>query len=350
MANNFLNLFETKAEQDKNYITEEGHNEFPWVSLCKENNKFYYTSYIEFKDKGEVGDFYYDNGKFSTDVDINIATPIGIVVIPENFIPSSPKCRIMSLVNMDCTNPENGSTNDAKMCWGNYGVTIPELKELTDAPIGSGSTVCLSTAGIYNTVLIPSDDFNGIKYSGDTKARYGYDDFPQFSGNLSISPYLCDENGNETFNNEFIRTEAPSNESNRFSDLDGYFNTNVLVKDNYTSGQTSWMTDDVILSNSGPGFSAAACCCKRFKAGNLDWYLPSQGEATFMIPRKRIINIQLNKIIMQNSKLAKTIQGSFLTSSKNRATISNGNVQLSDGHSNWRERFRTEQVRAFAII
>ena len=345
MANNFLNLFETKAEQDKNYITEEGHNEFPWVSLCKENNKFYYTSYIEFKDKGEVGDFYYDNGKFSTDVDINIATPVGIVVIPENFIPSSPKCRIMSLVNMDCTNPENGSGQQVGICFGNYGVHIEELPYYTQGPIGSGST---KVVGLNACAILPSDSYTTAQYSGDPTTYYTY---ATYWWGAAVSPYLVDENGNETFNTEYIRTESPSSSLNKLSDLNGYYNTTILTQDKYTSGQTDWKTASQIYSDYGAGFSPAACVCKRFKAGNLDWYLPSAGELGFIIPRMNKLNKQLSKLKRQTINYATIIMKCDVQSS----TIDNDNenvrCQTLDGNLYRIPRQRYDNVvRAFAII
>lgn len=140
------------------------------------------------------------------------------------------------------------------------------------------------------------------------------------TGCTAVSPYLVDKDGNETFNEEYIKTESPSSIYNRLSDLNGYSNTEILVQDKYTSGQTDWRTAGTIYSSSGSGYMAAACCCKRFKAGDLDWYLPSAGELGFILPRCLKLNNQLLKLQKQTKNVALCKSHSYYSSTFNRLT------------------------------
>lgn len=87
--NNYLNLIETKTEYDEVYQLDSSVYSKPWVSFCKESKKVSYN--IQFFHKvGKVGDFYYANGLFSTEINLKEGIPIGIMVIEKDFIPSSP--------------------------------------------------------------------------------------------------------------------------------------------------------------------------------------------------------------------------------------------------------------------
>ena len=289
MDNKYLNLFSSLSEQQKVYSA---HTyDMSYVDYTIENNTVHYAQPF-FHSVGKVGDFYYENGLYSTDVDLTQGTPIGIMVIEKDFIPTSPKGRVMSLLEMSCSSPTSGSTSYQSMCWGNYGVdtTLPNLTSVVHG--GTGTTALSTAQGVKGYAYLPSDKFTTLQYSGDPSTYYYYQD----SDGHAISPYLTDSDGNTTFNTEYIKTTSPSSSANCLSDLDGYGNTEVLTNDTYTSGQSDWKTASAITNNSGAGYSPAACCCKRFEVGRLDWYLPSMGELGFIMPRFNVIQNQLTKL------------------------------------------------------
>ena len=289
--NKYLNLIETKTEHDEVYQYYSSVYSKPWVSFCKESKKVSYNIPF-FHSVGKVGDFYYENGLYSTDVDLTQGMPIGIMVIEKDFIPTSPKGRVMSLLEMSYSSPNSGSTSYQGIVWGNSGVNTT-LPNLTSVVHGGTGTTALSTAqGVKDYAYLPSDKFTTLQYSGDPSTYYYLKD----SNGHAISPYLTDSDGNVTFNTEYIRTTSPSNSANCLSDLDGYGNTEVLTNDTYTSDQSDWKTASAITNNGSSGFSPAACCCKRFEVGGLDWYLPAMGELGFIMPRFNVIQNQLTKL------------------------------------------------------
>ena len=304
MDNKYLNLFSTLSEQQKVYSA---HTyDMSYVDYTIENNTVHYAQPF-FHSVGKVGDFYYENGLYSTDVDLTQGTPIGIMVIEKDFIPTSPKGRVMSLLEMSYSSPNSGSTSYQGIVWGNSGVNTT-LPNLTSVVHGGTGTTALSTAqGVKDYAFLPSDKFTTLQYSGDPSTYYYYNN----SDGHAISPYLTDSDGNVTFNTEYIRTTSPSNSTNCLADLDGYSNTEVLTNDTYTSSQSDWKTASAITNNSDAGYSPAACCCKRFEVGGLDWYLPSMGELGFIMPRFNVIQNQLTKLKNHGGNSFSSLLGNF---------------------------------------
>ena len=287
-TNKYLNLINTNDEQEQLYSSYTYDKSY--IDYTVENKKVHYAQPF-FHKVGKVGDFYYENGLFSRDIILKRGIPIGIVVIEENFIPTSPQGRIMSLVDMNYSTPTTGGTYTQGMYWGNYENTIPLQYYDEIAHCGYDNTISSFVQGLTNSASLPSDSFSAKNYSGDPSTYYANSNYH------AISPYLTDASGNTTFNTEYIKTTSPSSSANCLSDLDGYGNTEVLTNDTYTSGQSDWKTANTITNNSAAGYSPAACCCKRFEVGGLDWYLPSMGEIGFIMPRFSVIQSQLTKLI-----------------------------------------------------
>lgn len=307
-----INYFATLAEQKAAYEAEELN--IPQVDYCAETDLVNYNSKSTlFKKIGNVGDFYYENGLFSSDVDLTQGTPIGIVVIPRNFIPTSPKGRVMSLVNMSM-NGFSGTTSEETMYPGLYFTETPLTKYYYYAGHGTGTTVQTNLVGNYSAVFQPSDRWN----DGEPQRVQSPDD-PQayYSGsgstdNHGVSPYKVDEDGNITFNSRYgekeIYTGTVDYVLNAFSDFDGYGNTDVQIS---TSAQTDWKTASVLENNRR--YALSACACKRFNCGGLDWYLPSCGELGFLAPRHKVLQSQLQKLIDANGTAALIPENQYQT-------------------------------------
>lgn len=347
-----INYFESAAEQTAAYETEEF--KLPQVDYCLETNIVsYHPIDTFFKTSGNIGDFYYENGKFSTDVDLTKGTPIGIVTIPKDFIASSPNGRIMSLLWMS----NSGFTGTTQECLLNYGLigvsTVRCYKKL--ACCGTKYSGSSTVSSVQDTANLPSDSFSGeIQYSGDPTTYYlGSAASEQYN---AISPFLTDENGNTIFNTEYIKTDSPSSVQNGFSNLDGYGDTAILTNDKNTSGQTDWKTADTIVNESSWesafGYSPAACCCKRFNVGNLDWYFPSIGELGFIMPRMKVLNDQMQKLIDNGGEqFCSLLNGGTILSSTDIYTNSRRGINTSNGSAFLCATEDTNyQVRAFAMF
>lgn len=299
-----INYFATLAEQKAAYEAEELN--IPQVDYCAETDIVNYNSKSTlFKKTGNVGDFYYENGMFSSDIDLTQDTPIGIVVIPRNFIPQSPNGRVMSLVNMSLSG-FSGTTKEELMYPGLYKINTTRTKYTYYAGHGTGTTVNVHNIGNYHPVFQPSDRWNDgepqrVQSPDDPQAYYSGSGSSDYHG---VSPYKVDENGNITFNSNYgdekIYTGTVAYVLNAFSDFDGYGNTNAQIN---ASAQADWKTAESLRSDAQT-FAVSACVCKRFNCGGLDWYLPSCGELGFLAPRHKVLQSQLQKLIDANGTAA----------------------------------------------
>lgn len=338
----YLNLFQTTVEHNKAYAT--GGFNRPWVSCCTEDKEVYWN-----KPMGSVGDILYNNGIISYEADFSIGTPIGIFVIPSGFIPDSPYGRVMSLVNMDCSNPETGGLVTQSMSWGCNSIDTTLVNYSKIANGGTKTSVTTNVVGLSGFGALPSDKFSGLTYPGDTSTAY------YKASNIAncLSPYLIDEDGNETFNSEYILRTTPSSTANCLSDIDGDTNAFSLTQNVYTNGQTDWKTASTIYDSRGSGATApASCCCSRFKVGGLKWYLPSIGELAFILPRFNLINSQLQKIIDAGGlSIAYTIpdDGYYWSSTECNAQYAR-DISFGDGMIYNEDKGSRLKVRAFAMV
>lgn len=207
---------------------------------------------------------YYTNGEIKT-IDIanwntSLGTPIGVVVIPSNFLPDG-KSRILSLKAVDSSG--NATTSHSSMIWG-VSVIDTTLTNYDSVPITNNTG---SVSSSYNSLgYLPSDNFTGNTSYVDSKAKYSTADTKKIP-----SPY----NGNE-FNTDYSKDISGYN--NVLSDFNGLSNTQVLVGlgSNYKAANAAWDYNDGV--------------------SNTQWYLPSASELGFMIARFKAINNTISQL------------------------------------------------------
>ena len=236
-------------------------------------------------------------------------TPIGVVVVPFTHTPDD-TVRIMSLKNMDCSNPENGSTATSgnigtiSMYWGGYGSDIPTLTNYTAVPNIDKTTQDGGTVGSKYWVRIPSNYVNGSTFDGGvdsildpgTKYYESNDD-----ANYGISPYAVYDW------KSFEALSLITKSTNAMLDYDGRGNTDkILAVDN--SGSTDWQTASTITNTTGDSYvHASAQCCWRYSTVGIaehGWYLPACGELLYIVPRYADINEALTKLMAADSSKA----------------------------------------------
>ena len=241
----------------------------PNLCFVEETNGFVFKPIIMNgggSEEPSVGDVaYYNNGKIKT-VSISkwntsLGTPIGVVVIPSNFLPDG-KARILSLKAVDRNG--NAATSHSYMFWGQSGNYVDTtLTNYTKVPITDNTSSTSSSS--YSSGYLPSDNFAGSTSFVDSNAKY------YTTGSNKIpSPY----NGN-VFNTDYGK-EISGN--NAFSDFNGLSNTQVLVGlgSDYTAANAAYNYNDGV--------------------SNMQWYLPSAGELGFLVARVKTINSTISQL------------------------------------------------------
>ena len=212
-------------------------------------------------------------------------TPIGVVVVPASHnVYGDGSCGVMSLKEMNCDSPDNGSTSYQYMFWGGYGDDI-SLPNLNQVPTGNTSNGI--PTGQTSHAYLPSDRFSGAQCAHDTDVSY-YNALYE----LAPSPYLTDGSRNPGY----YQTTSPSSESNALADFDGIGNSQVLL--DLATSQSSWKTASSITNDSDSGYYPTACCCWRYHTEGTqqgDWYLPACGELGYIVPPFNKINDAIDK-------------------------------------------------------
>lgn len=243
---------------------------------------------ILFYDKKNKYIFLIKEKNISYFTDNTLYQPIGIVVVPGTHnIYGDNTCSIMSLVNMRYDTPYKGG-EEQNICFGNRYTSVDELVNYNEYIITDDNDP--QTLSVNTSSNLPTDYFNenGINCLHNTNAYYN-----ENYTNKTPSPYLTNDKRNYDYSNTSI---SPLN---ALSDFNGKNNTNILTNDIYTSGQTTWKTDDTIINDYGNGLSPAACCCRKYKTNGTesgDWYMPSLGELGYIISKLNKINEVLSKL------------------------------------------------------
>ena len=205
-----------------------------------------------------VGDVAYWDGSSIQTIekegwDTSLGTPIGVVVIPSNFLPDG-KARIVSLKAVNSSG--NATTSHSGMLWGNTS-TDTTLTNYTKVPITDSNQ---EVSGSNSKGYLPSDNFTAEQSIVDPSAYYSYND----NNNQIPSPYT-----NGKLNPDYCM-EISGN--NALSDFNGLSNTQVLVGlgSDYVAANAAWNYSDGV--------------------SNTQWYLPSAGELGFMVARFKAIN------------------------------------------------------------
>lgn len=209
----------------------------------------------------------------TTDYPIERFTPIGIVVIPSSHTDNG-RPKIVSLDNMDNTNPDNGTNQDRLIRWGFENENIPNLVYRNQLPCLSE----LTENGVLNYtssyVYLPMD-FSGF-YENPLNSNEGfYDNTPSM-----CSPYK--EDGTKE-----LRYFDTSNSNNALSDFDGKDNTEKVIS-YVNSKSTDWQTANEI-EDFGEYCLAPFKCCWRYHTEGTnqgEWYVPSANELGYLITRQ----------------------------------------------------------------
>lgn len=249
----YLKKFNTTTEYDQF----KSGSEFvlPNVSYVENSDVVMYGPYVA--PPAAVGDVaYWDGSKVKTctlgSYDSSMGTAVGVVVIPENFLPDG-KARMIALKQ------SNNKT------WGGYGTDISDLVNYNRVPItdNAGST----TTGSNVNGHLPSDRFTGSQSFVDPMAKYGN------TSNLIPSPYLSDG----TLNPEYMKTIEGYN--NALSDFNGKGNTDILVG----------LGSDYVAANHAKDYTIDG-------VSSINWYLPACGELGVMIARLGSINAVISTL------------------------------------------------------
>ena len=228
--------------------------------MVRDSNVVKYQQYIA--PPAKVGDIAYWDGSGIKTVPLSgwkdsLGTPVGVVLIGENFIPDG-KARIISL---------NDAGNFAWVDDDYY--NNPIIKSFTSVPItdNAGSTTTGSSEWVG---FLPSDnsDWNGPQSYVDPLTKY------HESADLFIpSPYLNDGSFNPAYATEL-------DGGNALSDFNGLSNTETLKN----------ISDRI--------FYAANACWnyKDIANSNLQWYLPAAGELGFLMSRYKLINTSIQAV------------------------------------------------------
>ena len=239
---------------------------------------------------------------------ISLGTPIGVVVIPSNFLPDG-KARIVSLKAVNSSG--NATTSHLTMKWSNT-KTDTTLTNYTKVPITNNTGSVSSSSNSYG--YLPSDNFTGDTSFVDGSAKYS-----TTSTNKIPSPY----NGNE-FNTDYSKDISGYN--NTLSDFNGLSNTQVLVGlgNDYVAANAAWKYNDGV--------------------SNTQWYLPSAGELGFMVARLKSIN----STISQLGYVA--VPSNYFWSSTQYSSGYACRVGTSNGYVNGNLKDSLDYVRPFASL
>lgn len=239
----------------------------------------------------------------------SLGTPIGVVVIPEGFLPDG-KARMISLKPVD----KNGNVSvfNEAMIWGPAGIdtTLTNFNRVPTTD-NSGST----TTGSYPVGYLPSDKFTGTQSFVDAQAKY-----PN-SSNLIPSPYLNDTTMNPAY------SEAISGYNNTLSDFNGLSNTQTLVGlgSDYMAANAAWNYSDGVSS--------------------IQWYLPAMGELGFLMPRFNAINAAITAM---GGVIVDGIYGFW--SSSEYGTGNASSLRINNGDVYYNYKTNSDYVRPFAML
>ena len=247
----------------------------PHVVLIRNTDKVFYKQLTP-PPPAQVGDIAYWNESSVKTTPLSswntsLGTPVGVVMIPENFLPDG-KARIISLNYV----VYNGSED---LVWDSYGwegdITDSPAPNFNNFPTtdNAGST----STGSFSQGCLPSDRTDSDKWISGTQsyvdplARYNSQALEWGYYPMIPSPYIGEE-----FNPAY--SEATDG-GNALSDFNGLSNTQLLV-------------------SAGTRYAAAHACWNYKDAANsnLQWYLPAMGELGFLMARYELINTSIQAI------------------------------------------------------
>lgn len=358
----YLRTFDTKRNYKKD---KRNHSlDLPNVSYIKKDGSTYITPAITNKYNAEAGDILcytkesYDKWVAATEGDAKTAAfnemyasikyikpeaytgqiaetyiADGIVAVPYSHTDDN-TVRVMSLKYMNCDTPESGSLTATNIVWGAY-VDIQGIKNhtggvyLSDPDLGDISGLA-STDPVY----LPSDVFTAKEVIGSDSEYY----WNRTSDHLVPCPYLADGSLNPQFRG--MDSNGSTLQNNCLSDMNGMSNTKAIIDtldkthlDKTLMASTITNKQSVALDSGSTRTFPAAICCQRYhsvlKPNSVlytpkdtsttitygDWYLPSAGEAAYIIVSRGKIAYALDRINTAHNNSAAEYNTDWLWSS-----------------------------------
>lgn len=390
----YLKTFDTRADYKRD---KKGHSlSLPNVSYIKKDGSTYITPAITNKYNAEAGDILcytkesYDKWVAATEGDAKTAAfnemyasikyikpeaytgqiaetyiADGIVAVPYSHTDDN-TVRVMSLKYMNCDTPESGSLTATKIVWGAF-VDIQGIKNypggvyLSDPDLGD-----ISGLKSANNVYLPSDVFTTKEVIGSDSEYY----WNSANGSHVPCPYLADGSLNPQFRG--MDSNGSTLQNNCFSDMNGMSNTKAIIDtldknhlDKTLMASTVTNAQNVDGTNTFP----AAICCQRYhsvlKPNSVlytpkdtsttitygDWYLPSAGEAAYIIVSRGKIAYALDRINTAHPNSAAAYALSWLWSSSEYNGYNAWSLYPSDGYvSSHDSKNYPGRVRAFAAF
>ena len=294
----YLNNFESYTA----YKTALDNGEIATPSVSLVEGKCYYKPIVE-TDFGDVALYNKVTGGFEfcslsaykTEVRRDLTRkPIGVVAVPSAYTPDN-TTRVMSLKNMSCKTPTTGSANplvssevvdncdgNLNMKWGANGniANLPDIPNVVKVNPLTGEET-----GTTTWMRIPCDRaWNDTGYIDPiTGYRYYFNNYINDPNSSSASkedtfgPYPLLADGSKS--PLYFRSGMATN------DFNGKENTAAIL----ASATVDYMGLETIeATNTSTGYYPAAFCCAKYSTMGTnpgDWYLPAQGEASFMIAK-----------------------------------------------------------------
>lgn len=230
----------------------------PNVSLITDSYTVMFNEYVPPISLCDIA--YWDGSRVQTTTlnkwSESLGTPIGVVVIPERFLPDG-KARMVALTFVDMYGNANPIIPLNQVAWGPI-LNTTNLIDFNRVPTTDNSSSITTGSDGYG--YLPSDAFTGTQSFVDAQAKYSQ------SSSLIPSPYLNDTTMNSAY------SEAISGYNNVLSDFNGLSNTQTLVGAGsaYKAANAAWNYSDGVSST--------------------QWYLPAMGELGFLMPRLNAIN------------------------------------------------------------
>ena len=275
-----------------------------------------------------------------------------VLVIPKSHT-SDGKARYVSLVTMSVLTPESGSVatsestsgTDITMYWGGYGKDLSGLTNYTTVAAYPSIPLDDASVATRDYAYIPSTSFSSGNIASLDGVSYYYSN--TLTERFAPSPYLVDGSVNQIY-----RTAGQG-----FCDMDGSGNTNVIIA---TCDPSELVSGGTVTNSSGLVGSyeshAPAVTCHRYHTDHSnagDWYLPSAGEAGYLISRLKEIDATLTALKGLGYRAVNVTNSVWLwTSTEYSANharyVGTGSGDCSiDGKSNLSTLYRVRAFRAY---
>lgn len=213
--------------------------------------------------------------------------PIGVVVIPSSHdVYGTGEAGVMALRNPSYKTPEQGTTSEERIYWGQTRIDIPGLNNFEGVVAYDSNKKDFKTL-VYRQHygLLPTDQY---PFGEEVKnPNLDTDQDSWYLANMSSQNYLIPSpyDGQGGRNPDYSTTTISNNS---LSDLDGKSNTSILTS---ISTSVDWSVTPMpnLLVQ---GYYPLACACYRYTTKGTkqgDWYLVSSGEASYIVARYKKI-------------------------------------------------------------